>query len=425
MKDIGVYYNGQDIGRLAYDEKTDKSFFQYNPAFLQEDNYKPLFPFLLKKTKTAQVFTTFNGDTFKGIPPMFADSLPDLFGNVVFKEWMNANDKTSVSPVEQLAYVGSRGMGALEYRPSKAFSKRFENSVNIDEMTELSKRILDIKNELSTEGLSHESLLNMFRIGTSAGGARPKILVSEEKATGRLIPGDVNYADDYNHYLIKLAIDSSYPAEIIEYCYYDFALSLGIDMQSSKLIDGKHFCTLRFDREDGKKKHILTASGLTGWDFKKAENSSYENLFMLSTRLRVPHVQIESLFQRMVFNVVFLNVDDHLKNHSFIYDDSTCKWNLAPAYDVTFALNPLLHIKKISRALSINGKTNDILIGDLLTIADTYAIKNAKNIIERSIQSVPNLKRILENNKVPSRIINAICGSIDLNISILLAQKKG
>jgi len=123
-------------------------------------------------------------------------------------------------------------------------------------MTKLSKRILDLKPELGTQGLSHDSLLNMFRIGASAGGARPKILVAEHIESGALIPGYLNYSSDYNHFLIQLAIDNSYPAEAIEYSYYKVATALGIEMQPSKLIDGKHFCTLRFDRNNGEKIHI-------------------------------------------------------------------------------------------------------------------------------------------------------------------------
>lgn len=416
MKGIGVFYNNQEIGKLAFDENTEKSFFQYHPNFLKDENFKLLFPFILKKTPLTQVFTEYKGDTFKSIPPMFADSLPDIFGNMVFKEWMNANNKENITPIEQLAYVGVRGMGALEYKPSKTIEERFNTDISIKEMAELSKRILDVKSELSTEGLSHESLLNMFRIGTSAGGARPKILVSEDKNSGQLIPGDINYSNMYNHYLIKLAVDSSYSPEIIEYSYYKLATSLGIEMKPSKLIDEKHFCTQRFDRENGHKKHILTASGLTGWDFKSPKNSSYEDLFKLCHALALPHAQLEELFKRMVFNVIFLNIDDHLKNHSFIYDDLTNKWDLAPAYDITYALNPLLQVRNVNRALSINGKRNGITSKDLLQIADQFTVKNAKNVIDNTIHGIKYLKQELASNNVPLRIANKIISSISDNI---------
>lgn len=416
MKTIGIFYNKQELGKLAFDEGTERSFFQYNPNFLENENFKYLFPFLLKKSPLTQVFTQFKGDTFKSIPPMFADSLPDIFGNMVFKEWMNVNNKKNITPIEQLAYVGIRGMGALEYKPFKAIEEGFNTDISIKEMAEISKRILDIKSELSTEGLSHESLLNMFRIGSSAGGARPKILVSEDINSGKLIPGDINYSNMYNHYLIKLAVDSPYSAEIIEYSYYKLATSLGIDMKSSKLIDEKHFCTQRFDRENGEKKHILTASGITGWDFKSLENSNYEDLFKLCHALALPHAQIEELFKRMVFNVIFFNIDDHLKNHSFIYDDLTNKWNLAPAYDITYALNPLFQVRNVNRALSINGKRNGITNKDFLQIADQFTIKNAKNVIDNTMDGIKLLKQELTVNNVPLRISNTILSTISDNI---------
>ena len=419
METIGIYFQNQEIGKLGFDESTENTIFQYNPSFLESENFKSIFPFVLKKTSNPQVFNQFRGDTFKSLPPMFADSLPDIFGNMVFKEWMKKNNKKNVSPIEQLAYVGVRGMGAIEYKPSKILNSEHNSDVNIQEMAELSKRILDLKTELSSEGLSHQSLLNMFRIGTSAGGARPKILVSENKENGKLIPGDINYSNDYYHYLIKLSIEDSYSPEIIEFCYYKLAISLGINMQPSKLIDGKHFCTERFDRVEGEKKHILTASGITGWDYKSPEFSSYENLFRLCNELNLPHVEIEELFKRMVLNVVFLNIDDHLKNTSFIYDDKNNKWNLSPAYDVTYALNPLLTVRNVNRALSINEKRNDISTQDLLQIASEFSVKNAKNIIENTIKGFDFLKVEMEKNNVPIKILNSVCDSVERNIEVL------
>ncbi|CAM2889111.1 Uncharacterized protein related to capsule biosynthesis enzymes [Weeksella virosa] len=185
-------------------------------------------------------------------------------------------------------------------------------------------------------------------------------------------------SDDYNHYLIKLSVDEDqgYSKEKIEYIYYQISTSIGIKMMPSKLIDDKHFATLRFDRQNGQKQHILTASGMTGWDFKKPENSSYENLFKLAVELKLPHKNIQQLYKRMVFNLVFSNIDDHLKNFSFIYDIERDGWNLAPAYDLTYPLDALKNYLRISRAMSINGKRTDINREDLLLIADYNTPQN-------------------------------------------------
>jgi len=180
----------------------------------------------------------------------------------------------------------------------------------------------------------------------------------------------------------------------------------------SKLIDDKHFATLRFDRQNGEKKHVLTASGITGWDYKSANNSSYENLFKLCSFLKIPHVQIEELFKRMVFNIVYGNVDDHLKNHAFIYDKVNDNWALSPAYDVTFALNLLLNFKNTKRALSVNGKRGNILLKDIYKLADDFTIKNPEGIIKK-IQSHKNdLLNSFEEYNVPKPVSERINESL-------------
>lgn len=409
---IAVYCFDQEIGRIGLDEDQHRSSFQYNPEFLQSNQYLNLFPQtgILKRVPQVQLFDQFNAETFRGLPPMIADSLPDVFGNIIFQKWLEASDKqfNQISVIEQLAYVADRGMGALEYRPSKELPKTA--TIDLTEIIEVLKVVLETKQDQHQGSLNHEALLNIFKIGTSAGGARPKILISEHKETGEIVPGDLNHSADYDHYLIKLHLDDDlgYSREVIEYCYYLTATHLGITMMPSKLIDNKHFATLRFDRQEGKKKHVLTATGLTGWDFQSPKDSTYENLFELALFLKVPHRDIEELFRRMVFNVVFCNSDDHLKNHSFIYNEAEDKWNVSPAYDVTYSLNPLMNYKKAIRALSINGKRVEITLTDLLTIATTYTIKNAKNVVKEVQDAILFWNERANELGLPSKIIESI-----------------
>lgn len=404
---IKVVLFDTEIGRLGYDAQQRASFFQYHPDFLESRNYSNIFPYIFKRVNYAQVFTLFEGETFRGLPPMIADSLPDSFGNLIFKQWMEAQKKELLTPVEQLTYVANRGMGALEYQPTNQLPKA--EQLVLDEIVQLLQQVLQQKGEIQSSGLSEASLLNIFKIGTSAGGARPKIIVSEHKETHQLIPGDIELSDQYNHYLIKLNMpDDEYNASLIEMAYYSLATSTGIDMMPSKLIDDKHFATLRFDRQNGTKQHVLTATGLTGWDFKKPDVSSYENLFKLALSLKVTHKELQQLFVRMVFNVVFKNTDDHLKNHSFIYQPQTDSWQLAPAYDITYGYNPLYKLVKASRALSINGKRVDINRADILTIAEEHAIKSPNAIID-AINELTNHwyeKATLYN--IPEKIISEI-----------------
>lgn len=404
-KIIDVIAFGEEIGKLGYDINQSKAFFQYNPDFLESGKYSNLFPFIFKRTKPAQVFTEFRQDTFQGLPPMIADSLPDTFGNIIFQEWLTARGIQIVTPLEQLAYVADRGMGALEYKPVKVLPTT--SSVNIEEVITILEKVLKLKDSAAGTKLSELSLLNVFKIGTSAGGARPKILISEHKETGAIIAGDREISDHYNHYLVKLHLDDSdgYNKEIVEYTYYLLAQEAGIDMMPSKLIENKHFATLRYDRQNGEKQHVLTVTGLTGWDFKsQPENSSYENVFKVALGLKVPHKDLQKLFKRMVFNLVFKNVDDHLKNHSFIYNKATDSWNLGPAYDLTYALNPLFTFKTTSRALSINGKRTEITLKDILTVAEEFAIKNPKGIIKEVQGLISRWMEIASAYDVPKNI---------------------
>ncbi len=405
---ITLYCFDQEIGRVGFDEDRAISTFQYHPDFLKSGNFLRLFPYIFKKTAMPQVFSIYNTESFRGLPPMIADSLPDVFGNIIFKAWLETNDKDfkKISALEQLAYVGRRGMGALEYRPEKKVGKNV--TINLEEITEVIGQVLTQKNDVSEELLDSAALLNIFKIGSLAGGARPKILISEHKGSGRVISGDLEYSDNYDHYLVKLHIpeeEHPYSREKVEYCYYLTATALGIMMMPSKLIEDKHFATLRYDRLDGKKKHVLTASGMTGWDFKDPEKSSYENLFELAVNLKLPPRQLDELFLRMVFNVVFFNIDDHLKNHAFIYDELLDRWDLSPAYDLTYALNPLQQAIRINRAMSINGKRRNIVLADLMEIAENYTIKGPKQIIEKVDQGIAIWFEQAKQLGIPEKII--------------------
>ena len=411
---INVNLFGQEIGRIGLEENQKRSTFQYNPAFLKSNTLQNIFPKtgILKRTDHVQLFSQFDNETFKGIAPQFADSLPDLFGSILFKAWLDSKEQKKISVLEQLAYIGNRGMGAIEYSPAIKIQEKV--TIDLDEIIEVLKEVLNLKRTTQQKNLDTTALINIFKIGTSAGGARPKILISEDKETGKVIPGDLEISDKYHHYLVKLAIDEEidYPREVVEFCYYQIIRKIGIRMMDSKLIENKHFATLRFDRQNGEKKHVLTASGLTGWDYKSTNESSYENLFKLCSFLKIPHAQMEELFKRMVFNVVYGNVDDHLKNHSFIYNKNDDTWQLAPAYDITFALNPLVNFKKVKRALSINGKRSDIQLKDIYKLAEDFTIKNPEGVI-RNIQSHKNeLIDLFEKHDVPKLVSEKINESI-------------
>lgn len=402
----------QELGKLGYDIDKRTSFFQYDPDFLESGRYTNLFPYLLNRIKPIQVFNRYQGETFRGLPPMIADSLPDMFGNIIFKKWFEAKNKQfqKITPLEQLTYVANRGMGALEYRPVAEMPKT--STINLEEILDVLQEVLQQKEGVSEKYLNSIALLNIFKMGTSAGGARPKILVSEHKKTGAIIPGDIEFSDSYNHYLVKLSLnqdkESDYNREKVEYAYYLMAQQAGIHMMFSKLIDNKHFATLRYDRQNGEKIHVLTTSGLTGWDFKKPENSSYENLFSLAIDLKVSYKEIQELFRRMVFNICFANIDDHLKNHSFMYSKEKNQWSLAPAYDLTYPLDINFNYINISRALSVNNKRNNISLNDILVLAEKFTIKDPKTIINEVQTAGDQWRKITSDLDMPERVAKEI-----------------
>jgi serine/threonine-protein kinase HipA len=405
---LTVVFEGEEIGLLGYDENLKKSSFQYNPSFLKTNKWLNLFPLIIRRIQPTQVFSQFHSDTFRGLPPLFADSLPDMFGNIIFKAWMETTSKDfeSISVLEQLAYIGNRGMGALEYHPSKKVP--LDATIDISEMAHLVKQVFEQKQSTFEDSMNHAALLTIFKIGSSAGGMRPKILVSENIATGAIVPGDLLTDIYHRHYLVKLDIgdQKGYSREAVEYCYWLAAKSVGIDMMDAKLIDNKHFATLRFDRMNGSKIHTLTVSGLTGLDHTKPADSAYENIFDLMLFLKCPHKDVEQLFRRMVFNLVFANHDDHLKNHSFVYNSDTDAWRLGPAYDLTYSLNPELDFLNHSRALSINGKRVDILWKDVEAVAKKYAVKQYKKVIQEIQDTIPFFVKSALSHGVPKRIVD-------------------
>ncbi len=405
---INVFVFGEKIGVLGSDKNKGDSYFLFDKEFLNKGIYKNLFPFVLKRTDQVQVFKNQNNKTFKGLPSVFADSLPDDFGNAIFNKWLSYNNikASDLTPVHQLAYLSNRGMGAIEYFPGKNLD--YSEGINLQKITRILKNVIKNKKNVFEDSLNSNALLNIFKLGTSAGGARPKIIVSENKVTNKLIPGDVEFSENYYHYLVKLNIgEDTYNRERVEYGYSKLVKMAGIDMMPCDLTEG-HFITQRFDRVGGKKRHILTATGISGLDYRNAEHSSYENLFEIANYINLPQNDIERLFRRMVFNYVFHNIDDHLKNHSFIYDEKKDCWGLSPAYDINYSLDALNKWVGAVHSLSLNGKRKGIELEDFLGLAKKYAIKKPLKIIEDVESVVFEWERIAYEIGVEDKVIDKI-----------------
>lgn len=391
---------GTIVGAVAWDDATGYATFEFEPSFekrrwdlapfmmpLHTGRRNFSFPALRKQADPA-------GDTFKGLPGLLADVLPDRYGSELIDIWLAGQQRPtgSLNPVELLCFIGTRGMGALEFEPSITQDPKRAFAVDIDHMVDLARRMLSNK-EAFVANLHHNeehALREIIMIGTSAGGARPKAVIAYNEKTGEVRSGQTTAPKGFEHWLIKLdgvsdiQLGTSTGYGRVEMGYYTMAIACGIHMMPSRLLEENgraHFLTKRFDRDGGSTKHhVQTFCALKHVDYNRVTSFSYEQLFQTMRELKLPYTDAEQLFRRMVFNVVARNCDDHTKNFSFRMKQDG-PWELAPAYDICHAYQPN-HQWVSQHALSINGLRTDVSKDDLIKISRSVSIKNATEIIE-------------------------------------------
>lgn len=417
-------------GAVAWDNNNGLSSFEYDSKFKQlnwdlaplkmpvQSNQKIfIFP-ELRKTRNSEY------NTFKGLPGLLADALPDRYGNRLINAWLaqNGRPQDSMNPVEMLCFIGTRGIGALEFEPTYYKDSKRTFSIEIESLVEIAKKMQSTK-ESFTANINKEeenAISEILKIGTSAGGARPKAVIAFNEKTGEVKSGQTIAPIGFEHWLIKLdgvsdiQLGTSKGYGRVEMAYYLMATACGIDMMPSKLIEENgraHFITKRFDREGGSTKHhIQTWCGIKHFDYNDVNSFSYEQLFQTMRELRLSYPEAEQMFRRMVFNVVARNCDDHTKNFSFrLKKDS--RWELAPAYDICHAYRP--DSEWVSQhALSINGKRQNITKDDLLTVAKSMNIKKATKIINEVNDAVARWKSFANEAGVSTKLKNAIAETL-------------
>lgn len=317
---------------------------------------------------------------FGGLPSFIADSLPDYWGATVFREWAaNAGvNMKRLNALDRLAYIGSRGMGALEFRPPAApeFDSPFK--VQIESLYAMARKTLADAKKFSIKLSSDLQIENLFKVGTSAGGRRPKAILNINMQTGVCFSGQTDAPEEgFTPVIIKFDEKQSLALTRIEYSYYLLARAVGLNMMPSHLLeigDATHFITERFDRKEGEKLHIQTLVAMNPLA------DSYEDLLEVAMKLNLPKSALHQIFSAMIMNVIFGNVDDHNKNFSFIMDANGI-WSFAPVYDFTFTLDPEAPEYINRHSLSINGKTDGISIKDFLEVAKRFDINNPEGII--------------------------------------------
>jgi serine/threonine-protein kinase HipA len=326
--------------------------------------------------------------------------------------WLAQNGKPqdSMNPVEMLCFIGTRGMGALEFEPATIKENKRTFSIEINSLVDIAQKMLSKREAFSTNLQKDEkkAVMDILKIGTSAGGARPKAVIAYNEKTGEVKSGQTKAPNGFEHWLIKLdgvsdvQLGASKGYGRVEMAYYNMAKACGIDMMQSRLLEENgraHFMTKRFDREGGDiKHHIQTFCALKHFDFNSVNSFSYEQLFQTMRELKLDYQDMEQMFRRMVFNVVSQNCDDHTKNFSFRLKKEG-KWELSPAYDICYAYSP--DNRWISQhALSMNGKRKDITKEDLLAVEKTIKSKKAISIINEISENVSLWKKFADEVNV-------------------------
>jgi serine/threonine-protein kinase HipA len=359
-------------------------------------------------------------ETFKGLPGLLADILPDRYGNELINLWLTqqGRETNSMNPVEMLCFIGTRGMGALEFEPATLEQPRRAFSLEIESMVEMSRKMLSGKEAFSTNlhGDEHKAMLDILRIGTSAGGARPKAVIAFNEKTGEVRSGQTNAPWGFEHWLIKLdgvsdiQLGGSRGYGRVEMAYYTMATACGINMMPSRLLEENgraHFLTKRFDREGGSvRHHIQSFCAMKHYDYNFINSFSYEQLFQTMRELRLPFPDAEQMFRRMVFNVLARNCDDHTKNFAFRLRKGGI-WEIAPAFDICHAYQPN-HRWVSQHALSINGKRSEITRDDFLAVAKSISLRKAGNIVDEILDTVRQWKRFANEAGVSRKLRDEI-----------------
>jgi serine/threonine-protein kinase HipA len=424
---------GETVGAVSWMSDKGYAAFEFEPSFVTKNLDISPIHMGLSKARSGHIFTFPNIDreTFKGLPGLLASSLPDNFGNRVIDSWLarEGRDSGAFNPVERLCYIGTRGMGALEYSPVKA-PESLKDSVNI-KVVRLMKLAQDVlanrKNfDVHVGGNDREkaeAMLDILRVGVSAGGAVPKAIVAMN-SENHVLSGQADVPDGYDHWIIKFdGISGDAQSAFgkprddckIEYAYSLMATECGINISTCRLLEENgrnHFMTKRFDRNHNEKTHVLSLASMGHFGWNPIGTVGYENAFQVMRMLKLPYQEQEQQFRRMVFNVVSRNVDDHVKNISYTMSNIG-QWRLSPAYDLTFSVNPLDALGEVHK-MTINGRQDDISFDDFTDVAYNMEINNSEKIVDEIIDVVTKWPEFAKEAGVSQKAVSYV-GNLHLN----------
>ena len=383
---------GRTIGAVSLEEGSRHAAFQYDPAFARSGI--EISPVTMPLSGRVYVFPELPQKTFHGLPGLLADSLPDRFGNALIDAWLATLGRTpdSFNAVERLCYIGTRGMGALEFAPAIGPKPQRAKKIEIDALVRLASEVLTARWNLKTTFASESrknALSDILRVGTSAGGARAKAVIAWNRATNEVRSGQVEAGKGFDYWLLKFdGVTGNKDKELedpkgygaIEYAYSQMAKAAGVTMSECRLLEEsgrRHFMTRRFDRlPGGEKQHMQSLGALAHFDFNHAGGYSYEQALLTLRRLNLPMEAMEEQFRRMTFNIMARNQDDHVKNIAFLMDKAG-HWSLAPAFDVTYSYNPTGDWTA-THQMTMNGKRDGFILSDFRACAKSGLMKRGR-----------------------------------------------
>ncbi len=393
---IEVEVWGKRVGAVVLDPSSGYYVFAYYPHFVKLGI--ELAPIMMPLSFEPYLFPFLPELTYKRLPALLSDALPDDFGNSLVDAWMAQKgvSRESISPLDRLGYMGKRSMGTLEFKPARTKVTSSRTTLDLSKLVEVARR--SVSGDFRTDAMAEAALNQIIQVGTSAGGARAKAAIAWNPDTNEIRAGQFDVAPGFEHWLLKfdgvgtdLALGSSQDYGRIEMAYYRMATTAGVTMSPCRLIEENgraHFMTKRFDREVNKKIHMTTLCAMAHLDYKQKATYDYAQYFMVISKLELGYPAMEEAFRRMTFNVMAANCDDHTKNHSFIMAEFG-SWQLAPAYDVTYAYSPASEWTD-QHLMSVNGKFKGITREDLLAVANRFGIGTAKKVIHEVGEAVSN-----------------------------------
>lgn len=386
---------GRTIGAVALEDGAETATFEYDRNFAGSGI--EIAPLTMPLSPRLYSFPALPRITFNGLPGLLADSLPDRFGSALINAWLARQGRTpeSFNAVERLCYIGSRGMGALEFAPALGTTTKQTTHIEVAKLVELASVILTQRNDMRISLNDDSALKDILRVGTSAGGARAKAVIAFNPHTNEVHSGQVKAPNDFEYWLLKFdGVSGNRDKELedptgygaIEYAYYRMATDAGITMNPCRLLEEngrRHFMTQRFDRRaTGEKLHMQSLSALAHYDFNQAGAYAYEQVMQVIRRLGLPMSAVEEQFRRMVFNILGRNQDDHVKNIAFLMDKAG-HWSLSPAFDVTYSFQPTGKWTSIHQ-MTLNGKRDGFVLEDFKACSRAASIQRgrAESILE-------------------------------------------